>query len=774
MSQSFTQKAKAFVGYDPVVTDAASTKDALRGATSDLPAAASHYVSRLFPFTKWILNYNLTWLTGDIIAGFTVGLVVVPQSMSYAKIATLDPQIGLYSSFVGVCIYALFATSKDVTIGPVAVMSLEVSKVIAHVQQAEGGADIPSVLIASALALICGCIVLGIGLLRLGWLVEFIPAPAVSGFMTGSAISIAAGQVASLMGYSSKFDTRASTYKVIINSFKYLGSTKRDAAFGLSGLIFLYTVRAICAHFEKHGRTHVIRRAAFFINTLRTAFVIIILTIFAYVHLRHEKNVKNYDISILKTVPSGFQNMGVPVVNRDILSRLASLIPVSTIILLLEHIAISKSFGRVNNYKIDPNQELIAIGVTNIFTPFFGGYPATGSFSRSAIKSKAGVRTPLAGWITAVVVIVAIYALTGAFYWIPNAALSAVIIHAVGDLIASPKQVMAFWLISPIEAIIWFGAVLITIFTTIEIGIYSSVGASAALLLYRIAKPRGQFLGRVRVHPELDESQTQTNGITHRDVYVPLSPDGVRNPKVKVDAPPPGVIVFRLEEAFLYPNASRYVDQVEEYAKLHTRSGQDYSLVSPGDRPWNDPGPNHWQRKKSGSDHETARREAELAKPILRAVVLDFSGVSNVDTTSVQNLVDLRRVLERYAGGEVQFHFATILSPWIKRALLAGGFGRAGEFTHNDRPLEIAAVVPSNTDAIGSDPYFQRRFPASPPPGKAQSFEKDLDIEGGSQERPESLSKGYDEEGPVVSPLTVRFHLDLQSAVNAAAGKEDW
>lgn len=86
-------------------------------------------------------------------------------------------------------------------------------------------------------------------------------------------------------------------------------------------------------------------------------------------------------------------------------------------------------------------------------------------------------------------------------------------------------------------------------------------------------------------------------------------------------------------------------------------------------------------------------------------------------------------------------------------ALLAGGFGRAGEFTHNDRPLEIAAVVPSNTDAIGSDPYFQRRFPASPPPGKAQSFEKDLDIEGGSQERPDSLSKGYDEEGPVGESL---------------------
>ena len=109
--------------------------------------------------------------------------------------------------------------------------------------------------------------------------------------------------------------------------------------------------------------------------------------------------------------------MGVPKdINADLIGRLGGLIPVSTIILLLEHITIAKSFGRVNNYKIDPNQELIAIGVTNLVGTFFNAYPATGSFSRSAIKSKAGVRTPLAGWITGLVVVVALYALTGAFY----------------------------------------------------------------------------------------------------------------------------------------------------------------------------------------------------------------------------------------------------------------------------------------------------------------------------------------------------------------------
>jgi sodium-independent sulfate anion transporter 11 len=128
---------------------------------------------------------------------------------------------------------------------------------------------------------------------------------------------------------------------------------------------------------------------------------------------------------ILGDVPTGFQNMGVPKVDGQIIGRFTSRLPASVIILLIEHIAISKSFGRVNNYTINPSQELIAIGITNIFGPFFGAYPATGSFSRTAIKSKAGVRTPFAGVITGAVVLLAIYCLTVVFFYIPDATLSA-------------------------------------------------------------------------------------------------------------------------------------------------------------------------------------------------------------------------------------------------------------------------------------------------------------------------------------------------------------
>ena len=379
-------------------------------------------ISLQFDVGAWrfvTLDFELVFLTLDLIAGITVGVVVVPQSMSYAKVATLPVQYGLYSSFVGVFIYCFFATSKDVTIGPVAVMSLQTAHVIATVQAAHPGEFTPE-LIATTLAFFCGIITLGLGLLRLGWLIEFLPYPTIAGFMTGSAITIAVGQVPSLLGTSSLFNTRAACYLVIINTIKYLPSTKLDAAFGLPCLFFLYAYRSLFQWASRRYPQY--KRWFFFALVLRQGLVIIFITIISWVVCR---NHKTPPISILQTVPRGFQNVGALKINTSLASALASQIPISTVVLLLEHIAISKSFGRVNDYKIVPGQELIAIGTTNLIGTFFNAYPATGSFSRTAIKSMAGVRTPLAGIYTGAVVILALYELTAAFYWIPNAGLAA-------------------------------------------------------------------------------------------------------------------------------------------------------------------------------------------------------------------------------------------------------------------------------------------------------------------------------------------------------------
>ncbi|KAJ3908432.1 sulfate transporter family-domain-containing protein [Lentinula edodes] len=744
MATSAKELGKKIIGYPERVVPVVTVKDWFSQFNRNPIQQAINYVVGLFPIIGWISRYNLGWLTGDVIAGLTVGIVLVPQGMSYAQIATLPVQYGLYSSFVGVLIYCFFATSKDVSIGPVAVMSLTVSQIIAHVDDAHPGKwEGPE--IATTVAFICGFIVLGIGLLRLGWLVEFIPAPAVSGFMTGSAINIASGQVPGLMGITG-FNTRAATYLVIIDTLKGLPITTRDAAFGLTGLFALYAIRILCDFFTKRYPRRA--RVFFFISVFRNAFVIVMLTIASWLYTRHRGGTKGkFPIKILGTVPAGLQHVGQPTIDPELVSALAGELPVATIILLLEHIAISKSFGRVNNYKINPNQELIAIGVTNTIGSCFGAYPATGSFSRSALKSKSGVRTPAAGILSAIVVIVALYGLTPAFFWIPNAGLSAIIIHAVADLVASPRQVYSYWRVSPLEFLIWAAAVLVTIFSTIEIGVYVSVCVSLALLLIRVAHPRGYFLGKITLRTDAPGSKDQ------RDVFVPLARDGMTNPDIKVSPPAPGVIVYRFEESYLYPNSSIVNSVLVDYVKANMRRGKDMSNVKLSDRPWNDPGP-----RQADAAYE---QERNSSLPDIHAVVLDFSTVSHIDTTATQALIDTRNEIERWADHPVEFHFASILSPWIRRALVAGGFGLG---TPSSRaPHEIAAVVPYR-DGLGDRQLSDLR---------QNVREHADDIETGlstSAQGKESINS-FEIETTGYAPLpldTPFFHLDLESAVRAA------
>lgn len=434
--------------------------------------------------------------------------------------------------------------------------------------------NIPGPVVASALAIMAGAIICFIGLIRCGWIVEFISLSAISAYMTGSALNIAVGQVPALMGITG-FSNRDATYKVVINILKHLGRTKVDAAMGLTALAMLYMIRSAC----DYGARKVPHRAKtfFFISTLRTAFVILLYTLISWLVNRHHRATKDHVFQILGAVPRGFKAAAVPTVNTTIIKSFVGQLPASVIVILIEHIAIAKSFGRVNNYTIDPSQEMVAIGITNLLGPFLGAYPATGSFSRTAIKSKAGVRTPLAGVITALVVLLAIYALTAVFFYIPNASLSAVIIHAVGDLITPPNTVYQFWRISPFEVIIFFAGVLVTIFASIEDGIYTTICVSIAVLLFRVVKAKGRFLGKVRIHSVIgdhimdDEGKHTAQGQygsfgsndpdkSTRNLFLPIGHNDGSNPEVDVDSPYPGIFMYRFSEGFNYPNANHYLD----------------------------------------------------------------------------------------------------------------------------------------------------------------------------------------------------------------------
>ncbi|PWY80746.1 sulfate transporter [Aspergillus sclerotioniger CBS 115572] len=644
-----------------------------------------HYFYSMFPFLHWIMSYNLQWFIGDLIAGVTVGAVVIPQGMAYAILAKLPAEYGLYSSFMGVLIYWFFATSKDITIGPVAVMSTLVGTIIIDVQAKYPGVEATT--IAQALAIICGAITTFIGLFRLGFIVDFIPLPAITAFMTGSAINVCAGQVKTMLGETASFSTRGATYEVIINTLKYLPTTQMDAAMGLTALAMLYAIRSAC----NYGTRKMPQKAKlfFFISTLRTVFVILFYTMISAavnVHRRH-----NPAFKMLGKVPYGFQHAGVPKINVDIIKTFAPELPAAVIVLVIEHIAISKSFGRVNNYTINPSQEFIAIGIANLLGPFLGGYPATGSFSRTAIKAKSGVRTPLAGVITAIIVLLAIYALPALFFFIPSSSLSAVIIHAVGDLIAPPRVLYQFWRVSPLDAVIAFIGIIIIIFSTIEIGIYCTICMSLAVLLFRLAKARGQFLGHVQIHSVVGDHLEETGSskefnpasqlASSRTAFLPLAHTDGSNPAVPVLQPAPGIFIYRVSEGFNYPNANHYTDYLVQHIFETTRRTNPSLYARPGDRPWNDPVP----RKSESEDLSQ--------KPVLRAVILDFSAVNNVDVTSVQNLIDVRNQLDRYAAPDrVQWHFAHINSRWTKRALAAAGFGRPSEETPMKAIFSVADV----------------------------------------------------------------------------------
>ena len=272
----------------------------------------------------------------------------------------------------------------------------------------------------------------------------------------------------------------------------------------------------------------------------------------------------------------GFKNAGRPIVTTKLISAFASQLPATVIVMLIEHIAISKSFGRVNNYTINPSQEMVAIGVSNLLGPFLGAYPATGSFSRTAIKSKAGVRTPFAGVITAIVVLLAIYALPAVFFYIPSASLSAVIIHAVLDLITSPNTLYQFWRINPLEVFIYFIGVIVTVFSSIEDGIYTTICISLAVLLFRVVKAKGRFLGKVRIYSVRGDQVSEANGDYgpgsgqgasssdqdphSRNVFLPIEHSDGSNPQIRIESPYPGIFIYRFSEGFNYPNANHYFD----------------------------------------------------------------------------------------------------------------------------------------------------------------------------------------------------------------------
>ncbi|ORZ07588.1 sulfate transporter family-domain-containing protein [Absidia repens] len=631
------------------------------------------YILGFLPILHWIHHYNFSWLFQDAIAGITVGLLLVPQAIAYAKIANLDPQYGLYTSFVGVILYCLFGTSKDISIGPITVVSLLVGETITKVT--ESHPDITGAEVAVCLSLVCGVITLLMGVIRLGILVDFISGPAIAGYMSGSAITIGLGQWPKMFGMTG-VDTHQPPYLVLTKFIQQISSTHIDAAFGLTTLVILYAIKFGTGHLA--ARVPRLKKLLFFMGIMRNGLIVIVGTLLSFI-LNVGKD--QSPIKIIKEVPSGFNAMGVPRVRLDIISESMGALPSIILILVLEHISVAKSFGRLGDYSIQSNQEILAIGISNIIGAFFGGYPATGAFSRTAVMARSGAKTPLAGAFTGLVVVLALYFLTPAFYFIPESVLAAVVVHAVCDLVSGPSYILKLYRTSVLELSVFLLGVGFTCFVDVETGVYVSVGLSLVIMLLRLARPPVVALGRSPLKSQhYPTMQTEEYSTDQHHVYVNELDPHFTN---VLEPLPPGMLVARLTDSVIYPNAGHVAEKLTSFGKTRTRNGDSNRDVK--SLPWNE------------SIHTISHHHHQ---PLLGAVVLDMAAVRSIDTTGLQALGCVRTTLERHAGQTVEWHFAGLQDARIRHDLLAFGFGTLGD----QDSMEISAPITEHETQLSNKP----------------------------------------------------------------------
>lgn len=519
--------------------------------------------------------------------------------------------------------------------------------------------------------MLVGVILMGVGLLRLGWIVDFIPYVPISSFVTSACITIMSTQVPVALGIKG-INTRESPYKVIINTLKGLGHSQLDAAIGISCIILLFAVRDICAKMELRQPSK--KRMWATISSLRLTLAMLLYTLISFaVHGTNPGD--NHKFRLVGKIEVGFKQAGAPRLDPDLVGLILPELPAIIIILVIEHLAIAKSFGRTFSYTVVPSQEILAQGTANFLGPFVGGYCCTGSFGASAVLSKAGVRTPLAGLVSASLLVLALYALTAVFYYIPMAALAGLILHSVSNLMTPPKALAKYWQLSPFELGIWIVGVALAIFTSLETSIYVTVALSLALLLIRLARTKGRFLGRVRIgRVAIDVSMTSDDDkssstssaidVDGRDAFLPTNRMDASNPDLDIESPYPGVFIYRFSEGFNYVNQAQQMDSLLRHVLSHTRRTLPDDGVRPSDRLWCEICPT------------PASIAADATKPILRAIVLDCSSINNTDITSVQGLIDARDYLDMHAHPAiVEWHFANVSNRWTRRALAVAGFG---------------------------------------------------------------------------------------------------
>ena len=442
--------------------------------------------SRYLPALDWLLNYRSQFLVGDITAGIIVTSLLIPQSMAYALLAGLPPQVGLYASILPAILYPLIGTSRVLAVGPVAVDSLMVAAAIANFSPQ----STPEYLaLAVTLAFLVGAIEIIMGILRLGFLVNFLSRSVTSGFISGAAVIIGFSQVKHLLGL--KIPATESFGELVILIVRNLAQTNwLTLALGIASVgILVYFNRPLVKQLKQRGWSD---SRILPLSKSAPLMVVILGTLLVWgLHLDRVAGIK-----VVGSIPAGLSSLTFPLLDWQ---TLKSLLPAAVAISLvgyMEGYAGGQALASKRREKIDPNQELLALGVANLGAAVTGGYPVTGGVSRSVVNSAAGANTGLASIVTGLLVAVTVMFLTPLFYFLPQACLAAVIITAVYTLI-DVATLRRMWAYDKGDAIAWlttFGAVLAL---GVEKGIMLGALIALALHLWRTSHPHIAIVGRL-------------------------------------------------------------------------------------------------------------------------------------------------------------------------------------------------------------------------------------------------------------------------------------
>jgi SulP family sulfate permease len=428
-------------------------------------------VHRYLPFLTWARQYKRQDFPKDLVAGITVGIILVPQGMAYAMIAGLPPVYGLYASLFPVLVYAFLGTSRKNAVGPVAMDSLLVAAGLATLQITEITNYIAAV---AVLALMVGTIQLLLGLFRMGYLVNFLSKPVISGFTSGAALIIIFSQLKHLIGValpgSSRFD------QLVFNALVGLPKTNMvDLAIGFLGILVLI-----------------------FFKRWKKNFPAILLVVIMGIAAVYFMDLGRYGIKQVGAIEKGLPAFVVPELDPAILGQMFPIAIVLALVGYLEAVSIGKALEeRSGEETIEPNQELLALGTANGVGAFFQGFPITASFSRSAINHEAGAKTNLANIFSVLLVVLTLLFLTPVFEYLPNAILASIIMVSVFGLI-NVSYAKSLWKTRKDEFLILLLTFLITLFVGIAEGILMGTLASLLLLVYRTSKPHFAVLGNIK------------------------------------------------------------------------------------------------------------------------------------------------------------------------------------------------------------------------------------------------------------------------------------